>query len=247
MISSVGGQNGSPFVGAYAASKFALEGYSQSLRRELMLYGIDVIVIGPGAIATPIWDKADQERTASNSPTRRTDRCSEGAGLHDQRRQERPPCQGCRRADLALPDDGKAQNTIRHPAPSVHGPHSAAPDEPARGGPRHRQAAGFPRTAMTRFVLASASPRRLELLKQIGFAPMRWSPPTSTKRRCRKRQPAALAFRLARLKAEACTERERSCSPRTRWWRWGGACWGRRKAKRKRVRFWSSCPAAIIV
>jgi NAD(P)-dependent dehydrogenase (short-subunit alcohol dehydrogenase family) len=60
MISSVGGQNGAPFVGPYAASKFAMEGYSQSLRRELMLYGIDVIVIGPGAIATPIWDKAEQ-------------------------------------------------------------------------------------------------------------------------------------------------------------------------------------------
>lgn len=61
MISSVGGQNGAPFVGPYASSKFALEGYSQSLRRELMLYGIDVIVIGPGAIATPIWDKAEGE------------------------------------------------------------------------------------------------------------------------------------------------------------------------------------------
>lgn len=60
MISSVGGQNGSPFVGPYSSSKFALEGYSQSLRRELMLYGIDVIVVGPGAIATPIWDKAEQ-------------------------------------------------------------------------------------------------------------------------------------------------------------------------------------------
>jgi NAD(P)-dependent dehydrogenase (short-subunit alcohol dehydrogenase family) len=59
MISSVGGQNGAPFVGAYAASKFALEGYSQSLRRELMYFGVDVIVIGPGAIATPIWNKAD--------------------------------------------------------------------------------------------------------------------------------------------------------------------------------------------
>ncbi len=60
MISSVGGQNGSPFVGPYSASKFAMEGYSQSLRRELMLYGIDVIVVGPGAIATPIWDKAGE-------------------------------------------------------------------------------------------------------------------------------------------------------------------------------------------
>ncbi len=60
MMSSVGGQNGSPFVGPYAASKFALEGYSQSLRRELMLFGIDVIVIGPGAVATPIWGKVDR-------------------------------------------------------------------------------------------------------------------------------------------------------------------------------------------
>lgn len=70
MISSVGGQNGAPFVGPYAASKFALEGYSQSLRRELMLFGIDVIVIGPGAIATPIWDKAEQNDLLrfSNTP-----------------------------------------------------------------------------------------------------------------------------------------------------------------------------------
>ncbi len=59
-MSSVGGKNGAPFVGAYAASKHALEGLSESLRRELMLYGIDVIIIGPGAISTPIWDKANE-------------------------------------------------------------------------------------------------------------------------------------------------------------------------------------------
>lgn len=59
MISSVGGKNASPFVGPYNASKFALEGFSESLRRELMLLGIDVIVVAPGAVATPIWDKAE--------------------------------------------------------------------------------------------------------------------------------------------------------------------------------------------
>jgi short-subunit dehydrogenase len=59
MMSSVGGKVGMPFVGPYNTSKFALEGLSESLRRELMLYGVDVIVIAPGAIATPIWDKAD--------------------------------------------------------------------------------------------------------------------------------------------------------------------------------------------
>jgi len=59
-ISSVSGRNGSPLMGAYAASKHALEGMSESLRREMMLYGIDVIIVAPGPIATPIWDKAEQ-------------------------------------------------------------------------------------------------------------------------------------------------------------------------------------------
>ncbi len=58
-VSSVGGRRGLPFMGAYVASKHALEGWSECLRRELMLYGIDVIVVGPGAVATPIWDKAE--------------------------------------------------------------------------------------------------------------------------------------------------------------------------------------------
>ncbi len=60
-ISSVGGKLGGPFLGPYVASKHGLEGFSESLRRELMLYGIDVIIVGPGSIATPIWDKAEQE------------------------------------------------------------------------------------------------------------------------------------------------------------------------------------------
>ena len=59
-ISSVGGKSGGPFLGAYAASKHGLEGFSESLRRELMLYGIDVIIVGPGSVATPIWDKAEE-------------------------------------------------------------------------------------------------------------------------------------------------------------------------------------------
>ncbi|CAN5798424.1 SDR family NAD(P)-dependent oxidoreductase [soil metagenome] len=60
-ISSVGGKNGSPFMAPYNASKFALEGLSESLRRELMLFGVDVIVVAPGAVATPIWGKARPE------------------------------------------------------------------------------------------------------------------------------------------------------------------------------------------
>jgi len=58
-ISSVGGKFGAPFLGAYVGSKHAVEGLSESLRRELMLFGIDVIIIGPGAVVTAIWDKAE--------------------------------------------------------------------------------------------------------------------------------------------------------------------------------------------
>ena len=69
-ISSVGGRIGNPFVAPYNASKFALEGLSESLRREMLLWGIDVIVIGPGAVSTPIWSKAEQIDTTPfrNSP-----------------------------------------------------------------------------------------------------------------------------------------------------------------------------------
>jgi NAD(P)-dependent dehydrogenase (short-subunit alcohol dehydrogenase family) len=69
MVSSIGGKNASPFIGAYSASKFALEGMSESLRRELMLFGIDVIIVAPGAVATPIWDKADAVDTGPFADT----------------------------------------------------------------------------------------------------------------------------------------------------------------------------------
>ncbi|HYN08910.1 MAG TPA: SDR family NAD(P)-dependent oxidoreductase [Vicinamibacterales bacterium] len=59
MISSISGRTASPFVGAYSTSKFGLEGMSECLRRELMVFGIDVIVIAPGAVATPIWNKVE--------------------------------------------------------------------------------------------------------------------------------------------------------------------------------------------
>ncbi len=57
MISSVAGQHGNPLGSPYSASKHAIEGLSESLRREFMLFGIDVIVIGPGAVKTAIWGK----------------------------------------------------------------------------------------------------------------------------------------------------------------------------------------------
>lgn len=60
MISSDSGFFATPFFGPYCSSKFALEGYSDSLRRELMLYDMKVILIQPGRVTTPIWDKGKQ-------------------------------------------------------------------------------------------------------------------------------------------------------------------------------------------
>lgn len=60
-ISSVSGRIAMPFAGPYSASKFALEAISDSLRRELLESGVKVVVIEPGSVRTPIWDKI-QER-----------------------------------------------------------------------------------------------------------------------------------------------------------------------------------------
>lgn len=59
-ISSLGGQLASPFLGAYTATKHAVESITDSFRRELPMFGIDAISVGPGAVKTPIWDKADK-------------------------------------------------------------------------------------------------------------------------------------------------------------------------------------------
>ena len=59
-MSSVAGSSGFPFMGPYVASKHALEGMSESLRRELAIFGIGVSIVAPGAIVTPIWDKAER-------------------------------------------------------------------------------------------------------------------------------------------------------------------------------------------
>ena len=60
-ISSISGEIGMPFMSAYNMSKFGLEGFSEGIRRELLMYGIDVVVIAPGPIKTPIWKKINQK------------------------------------------------------------------------------------------------------------------------------------------------------------------------------------------
>jgi len=68
-MSSVAGRNALPFMSPYAMSKHALEAMSESLRRELSVHGIDVVVIGPGVVTTPIWAKADDMNVAAYEKT----------------------------------------------------------------------------------------------------------------------------------------------------------------------------------
>ena len=57
-VSSIGGKAAFPFAGAYNASMFAIEAIGDSLRTELEPEGIEVVLIEPPAISTPIWEKA---------------------------------------------------------------------------------------------------------------------------------------------------------------------------------------------
>jgi NAD(P)-dependent dehydrogenase (short-subunit alcohol dehydrogenase family) len=63
-VSSISGIFASPYLGAYAASKFAVEALTDALRREVMSAGIEVSLIEPGPIATPIWEKNLKEKDA---------------------------------------------------------------------------------------------------------------------------------------------------------------------------------------
>jgi NAD(P)-dependent dehydrogenase (short-subunit alcohol dehydrogenase family) len=60
-ISSIGGRLAFPFTGAYHASKWGLEAVGESLRQELRPEGLEVILIEPGTIATPLWQKGATE------------------------------------------------------------------------------------------------------------------------------------------------------------------------------------------
>lgn len=70
-MGSISGLSGFPGYAPYAASKFAIEGFSESLRHEMSPYGIRVVLIEPGSFRTPIWGKGmEQIRLNEDSPYR---------------------------------------------------------------------------------------------------------------------------------------------------------------------------------
>src|ERR1700691_2895268 len=68
-ITSSGAKLAIPLLGAYSASKFGLEGMSDALRRELMVFGIDVVMIEPGTVNTAMYDKGEKEDLSEFKPT----------------------------------------------------------------------------------------------------------------------------------------------------------------------------------
>jgi NAD(P)-dependent dehydrogenase (short-subunit alcohol dehydrogenase family) len=59
-VGSVGGRTALPFIGPYAGSKAAIASMAVALRQELAPWGIQVSVVEPGTVVTPIWDKGDE-------------------------------------------------------------------------------------------------------------------------------------------------------------------------------------------
>jgi len=68
-ISSTGAKVSIPLIGAYSASKCGLEGMSDALRIELMLFGIGVVIIEPGTVNTSMYDKGEKEDLSEFKPT----------------------------------------------------------------------------------------------------------------------------------------------------------------------------------
>ena len=129
-VSSIGGRIALPLVSPYSASKFALEGVSDSLRRELRHLGVDVILIEPGGVKTPIWKK--------------------GSALADEMAADMPAGGGAAlRADDGLPpgrdgEDRRAHGNRRERGGEGdrHGDDGEPPEDALPRGPRGEVAVG---------------------------------------------------------------------------------------------------------
>ena len=145
-MSSVGGRKGGalPYVSPYGASKHALEAMADSLRIEMRPFGVEVSIIEPGAVATPIWEKS----TDQAAQQREGDRAGADRGLRGAHGQDVGPRDQDRRARALTPRRSRRPSSMRSP-PTSRDPlrrrargkdPGAARLDPAqpRDGPNHR-------------------------------------------------------------------------------------------------------------
>ncbi|NMM51682.1 SDR family oxidoreductase [Paenibacillus aquistagni] len=70
-MSSISGRMAFPALGPYVSSKFAVEGFSETLRLELLPYGVDVVLVEPGSYRTKIWARGITSASQDDTPNAR--------------------------------------------------------------------------------------------------------------------------------------------------------------------------------
>lgn len=106
-VSSVGGRVAMAFTAPYAASKHAIEAIGDALRVELRSSNVQVALIEPGSVATPIWDKGRAQGDGLSIPAELTDQyghvpAAMNKVLHDTERRGVPPEQVAATIEQAL-------------------------------------------------------------------------------------------------------------------------------------------------
>src|SRR5919108_137787 len=158
--SSIGGRVAAPLLSPYNASKFALEAISDSLRRELRTQGVDVIVIEPGGVKTPIWKKGNElaGEMIAGMPPEAERRPTHGVGRGRRSRRGRSRRGDTRRSDGRRDGDsgppGASRRSSRRPNRATTSPSTtaAAPAMTPAGSP----ASAFPLRSSARSALLPA-------------------------------------------------------------------------------------------
>jgi NAD(P)-dependent dehydrogenase (short-subunit alcohol dehydrogenase family) len=120
-IGSILGKISMPFVGPYSTSKYALEGLTDALRMELMLYGIAVSIIRSGPIATPMFDKAESSTSSTYQNTDYGPLTAKAQAIYDQIHKS------------ALPPEAVAQVVLQAISDRTPRPHYYITDSPFLG------------------------------------------------------------------------------------------------------------------